>query len=270
MNFTLFLRALLGFWIVSSHLPASQWIKPYSTDPYLGPEIYHISRLKEGGSKQQGFLYGIRMGYDHVRRYKLYWGMDVLWAQGTLKGSRKRETPHGEILTDHLKSIFTDINLEGRAGYTFQSKNWRCASFTPYTGLGYFWENNDYKHPSPLQVLFKNRFFYLPVGFLSQIFVTPSLSIGFNFKLRYLLEAVQKVEHDPEYGKLTQHYQEKLQYRIEIPVSYFFCWKDYPLGASIVPFFEYRPYGHRANFPSDFLEVKLKIYGATLKLHYLY
>ncbi len=270
MNFTFFFRALLGLCIFSFSLPAVQWIKSYSTDPYLGPEIYHIHRVKEGGSKQQGTLYGIRIGYDHLRRYKLYWGMDALWAQGTLKGTRKKETPHGEILTDYLKSIFTDINLEGRAGYTFQSKYWRCASFTPYTGLGYFCENNCYKHPSPLQVHFKNRFCYVPFGFLSQIFITPCWSVGLNYKVRYILEATQKVEHDPEFGKLTQHYKEKLQYRIEIPFSYFFCWKDYPFGASLVPFFEYRSYGHRANFPFDFLEVKLKIYGATLKLHYLF
>lgn len=256
--------------MVSCFLPADQWIKTYSSDPYIGPEIYYINRLKEGGSKQGGTAYGVRIGYDRVKRYKLYWGIDALWAQGTLNGNRKRETAQGSFQKDHLKSVFTDINAEGRIGYTFQSKHWRCASFTPYTGYGYFWENNCYKHPSPLHIHFKNNFSYIPAGFLSQIFITPCWSAGLNFKLRYILEGEQKTENDPEFGKLTQHYQEKLQYRTEIPVNYYFCWGNHPLEISLVPFFEYRPYGHRANFPFDFLEIKLKIYGATLKFHYLF
>lgn len=42
------------------------------------------------------------------------------------------------------------------------------------------------------------------------------------------------------------------------------------MAVGLVPFYEYRFYGHRANFPFDFLETKLKLYGATLKLHYLF
>lgn len=231
-------------------------------NPYIGPEIYYVKRLKEGGSKQEGTLYGVRIGYDRVKRYKLYWGIDGLWAKGTLEGNRKREN-----VTDHFKSRFTDINVEARVGYTFQNKG-RCFSFTPYSGLGYFWEKNCYQHPSPLQVHFKNTFSYIPIGFLSEIFITPNWSAGFNFKVRYLIEAEQKVEHDPEFGTLTQHYEEKLQYRAELPVTYY--WVCKPLAISLVPFFEYRPYGHRANFPFDFLELKMKFYGATLKFQYLF
>lgn len=264
-----FFGALFTFWILVSLLPASQWVKNTSLNPYFGPEIYYVKRIKEGGSKQEGTLYGVRIGYDRVKRYKFYWGIDALWAKGKLEGTRKKESPEGEIVKDHFKSLFTDINAEARLGYTFQSK-WRCASFTPYSGIGYFWEKNCYQHPSPLQVHFKNNFTYIPVGFLSEIFITPSWSAGLNFKVRYLIEAEQKVEHDPEFGKLTQHYEEKLQYRVELPISTYYCWNCHSLAASLVPFFEYRPYGHRANFPFDFLELKLKLYGATLKFHYLF
>lgn len=260
---------LFPFLVCACLLSANEWVKTTSLNPYLGPEIYYVKRLKEGGSSQAGTLYGARIGYDRVKRYKFYWGIDGLWAQGTLEGKRKREVSDG-IVKDHYKSILTDINAEARLGYTFQSKNWRCASFTPYSGLGYFWEKNCYKHPSPLQVHFKNTFSYIPVGFLSEIFITPSWSTGFNFKLRYLIEAEQKVEHDPDFGTLTQHYEEKLQYRAELPVTYYNCWERHSLAVSLVPFYEYRPYGHRANFPFDFLELKLKLYGATLKFHYLF
>lgn len=252
---------LLVFFTLSGSLSAQRWVKTYTTDPFIGPEIYYVKRIKEGGAEQTGPLYGVRIGYDHVRRYRLYWGIDALWAKGTLEG---------RIQEEHLKSEFTDINVEARIGFTFQSRYWRCASFTPYTGLGYFWEKNNYQHPSPLKIHFNNTFSYVPVGFLSQIFLTPSWSIGLNLKVRIILEGEQEVSHDPKYGRLTQHYQEKLQYRLELPITYFFCWNVHPLGLSLVPFCEYREYGHRANFPFDFLETKLKLYGATLKLLYLF
>ena len=261
MKFLVKLSVLLGFFIIPSLLHATQWVKTYSTDPYIGPEIYYIKRTKEGGAEQTGTLYGVRMGYDHVRRYKLYWGADALWAKGTLEG---------HVRDEKLKSQFTDTNIEARLGYTFQSKSWRCASFTPYVGVGCFWENNEYQHPSPLKIHFKNTFSYIPVGFLSQIFLLPTLSVGVNFKTRIILEGEQHVTRDPKYDKLTQHFTEELQYRVELPIIYFFCWESRPLGLSLVPFFEYRPYGHRANFPFDFLETKLKLYGATLKLLYLF
>ena len=250
-------------------LDANPWCKTYELDPYIGPEIYYVKREKEGGSTQCGTLYGVRVGYDRVGRYKFYWGIDALWARGILTGTKKRETPNGEMIKERLKSELTDMNVEARLGFTFQSR-WRCASFTPFGGLGYFWEKNCYKHPSPLEIDFKNHFTYATGGVLSQLFITPTWSVGLNFKLRYLIEAEQKVEGDPEHGKLTQHYEEKLQYRTELPLTYFYCWRLHSLAISLVPFYEYRQYGHRPNFPFDFLEVKLKLYGATLKFHYLF
>jgi hypothetical protein len=263
MKFAFKLTAFLGFLIIliPSMICAKQWVKTYALAPYIGPEIYYMKRIKEGGAEQTGPLYGARIGYDYVRRYYFYWGLDALWATGTLDGHVRKEK---------LKSQFTDANVEARLGYTFQSKYWRCASFTPYTGVGYFWENNEYQHPSPLKIHFKNRFSYIPVGFLSQIFLMPNLSIGVNLKVRIIWEGEQHVKRDPEYDKLTQHYEEKLQYRVELPIATFFSWKQHSLGISLVPFYEYRRYGHRANFPFDFLETTLKLYGATLKILYLF
>lgn len=261
------MRRLLSYSVLAglllfSSLSAKQWKKSYSLDPFIGPEIYHVKRLKEGGAQQSGNLYGVRIGYDRIKRYKFYWGIDALWAQGILTGKNDRK--------DHLKSQMSDLNVEARLGYTIQSKCWRCASITPYVGGGYFEEINNYKHPTPLPVHFKNKFTYIPFGFLSQIFVYPFFSVGLNVKIRYLIEAEQEVTNDPKYKKLKQHYEENFQYRIELPFNYFFCWKSFPLAIGIVPFYEYRHYGHRANFPFDFLDVKLEFYGATLKLHYLF
>lgn len=261
LNYCLLFISIFSFFALNSLIANQQWTRNYALTAYAGPEIYDLQRTKEGGAKQSGVLYGVRAGYEHIYRYKLYWGIDGLWAQGTIDGKNK---------DSKLKSQFTDANVEARVGYTFQCKNWRSASFTPYTGVGYFWENNFYEHPSPLHIHFKNRFAYIPLGFLSQIFITPLWSVGFNFKIRYPIDANQYVSNDPDQKNFTQNYEEKIQYRAELPITYFYCWKTASLAASLVPFYEYRPYGHRANFPFDFLETKLRLYGATLKLLYLF
>lgn len=252
---------LVGWLASFNFLSAREWKKSYAFETYVGPEIYYVSRSKEGGARQNGTLYGVRLGFDHVRRCKLYWGLDALWAKGSLEGQAKE---------DQIKSMLTDINVEARLGYTFQRKSWRCASFTPYLGLGYFWENNFFEHPSPLPIHFKNRFSYIPLGFLSQIFITSHVSIGANFKLRFLIESSVEASHDPEHDNTTQNYDDQLQYRVELPITYFSCWSRHSLAVSFVPFYEYRPYGHKANYPFDFLETKLNLYGATVKFLYLF
>jgi hypothetical protein len=228
---------------------------------FIGPEIYHVKRTKEGGAQQQGELYGVRFGYERIKRYKIYWGMDALYATGTLNGRRQEE---------RLRSTLTDINLEERIGYTFQAKCGFQPSLTPFFGLGYFWENNDYKHPTALHLHFHNRFSYIPVGFLSSIRLNVNLSIGFNFKARIILEGKNETSNDPNFDHFTQHYEEEIQYRFELPLTYELEWCKNELGISLVPFYEYRNYGHRANFPFDFLETKFKLYGATLKFLYLF
>lgn len=253
--------SLLSLLLSLDCLFSTQWLKTYSLETYIGPEIYYVRRTKEGGAEQTGTLYGVRLGYDHIRRYKLYWGIDALWAQGTLKGKTNEA---------QVKSTLTDMNVEGRIGYTFQTKSWRCLSFTPYTGLGYFWENNYFEHPTPLPIHFKNQFAYVPIGFLSQVFITPQWSIGLNFKIRYLIDSSVHASNDPEHENSTQKYEEELQYRIELPIIYFRCWKEHSLAVGLVPFYEYRPYGYQANYPFDFLETKFRLYGATLKLFYLF
>ena len=175
------LNLLFLFLLLSMPVHAQIEHKTCRFAPYIGPEIYYVKRTKEGGTQQTGTLYGVRVGVDSIQRYKIYWGADALWATGCLKGSRDNV---------RLKSQLTDTNVECRLGYTFQSKYGCRPSLTPYLGAGYFWETNCYKHPSPLTVHLKNTFAYIPVGFLSQIYLTPSWSIGLNLKVRILWDGV--------------------------------------------------------------------------------
>ncbi|MDP1880690.1 MAG: hypothetical protein Q8K60_07100 [Parachlamydiaceae bacterium] len=255
---SLFLLTFISFIHASETV---DWTKSYSISPYLGPEIYYVHRTKEGGATQNGMMYGLRVGADRIARYKFYLGADLLWAQGNLKGS---------VDDVHLESKLTDTNIEGRVGYTFQCKNWRCASFTPFVGIGYFWEKNHYHKPDDFKVHFENTFSYVPVGFLSQIFITPQCSLGLNFKVRILWNGKQKVSHDPEHSSIDQKYDQRPQYRIELPWTYFYCIDCHSLAFTFEPFYEYRSYGHGVNYPFDFMETTFNISGATFKFLYLF
>jgi hypothetical protein len=162
------------------------------------------------------------------------------------------------------------MNIEERVGYTLASNEGWKPSFTPYLGIGRFWENNEYKHPSPFRFHFHNKFLYMPVGFLSHVDVTNHFRLGVNFKARFILESHYIVSNDSEFGKTHQKYEEKIQYRVELPMTYTKSFDQQEMAIALIPFYEYRHYGHHVNFPFDFIETKFKFYGATLKLLYLF
>lgn len=224
---------------------------------FIGPEIYHVHRTREGGTSQKGTIYGVRAGYEHIKRYQFYWGGDVLYGQGIIRGHSGNGFK--------LKSRFTDLMAEARVGYTFQQKCDYQFAFTPYVGLGYAIERNNFLHPSPLLVHFHINYWYIPLGFLSQMTVTPNWYVGLNFKVRYVLTAKHHVTHDPDFGSSKGMVKERFQYRVELPITYS-CQSRFDLSA--VPFYEWRAFGAHAGFPFDFLETKLRIYGILIKLIY--
>lgn len=225
---------------------------------FVGPEIYHVHRTREGGTSQKGPIFGVRVGYEHIKRFKFYWGADVLYGRGTIKGHSGSGFK--------LKSKFTDLMAEGRLGYTFQQKCGYQLAFTPYVGGGYAIEKNNFLEPSPLLVHFRINYWYIPFGFLSQMTIKQNLLyLGLNFKVRYVMDAKSRVSKDPEFGSTSGLIKERMQYRVEVPLTYG-CHGQIDLSA--VPFYEWRTYGKHAGFPFDFLETKLRIYGILLKFIY--
>ncbi len=227
---------------------------------FVGPEIYHVDRHKEGGAKQDGTLYGVRFGYEKLKRYKFYYAVDGLYSEGTLEGKNEE---------NHIRSKLYNSTLETRFGYTFQTKCFPYVAFTPFFGVGYSWEYNEYVHPSPIKVKFDNQFPYLPLGCLLSCHINENLKVGLNFTARFLWDGKQEIK-DPEFGKLTQCYEEHIQYRIELPVDYRFCYGNQNLGIRLTPFYEDRHYGTSINYPFDFLDTKLRFYGASLELEYYF
>jgi hypothetical protein len=225
----------------------------------IGPEYYHVKRTRKGGTTQSGDLWGARYNYDHIKRYKIYWGMQAFYGTGTLEGKTASD--------DKIRSTLTDKQIEGYLGYTFASKEFPYFCFTPFAGGGYFQETNHFKNPSPLHLKFKTYFPYGAFGFLSSLFVHPDFSVGLNLRVRALWNTKCKVTNDPEFNELNLLVGDRFHYRVELPIVYKGpLWCNFNLG--IMPFWEYRAYGGRENYPFDFFETKFRIYGVNLQLIY--
>ncbi len=232
----------------------------YAHQLYVGPEIYHVNRKRDGGTHQDGFLYGVRLGYDRIKRYKFYWGLDALYATGSLTGKSGGGS--------RIKSDLTDASIEGRFGYTFKCKTWYKPSLTPYIGVGYFVEKNDFKSPSLIPAHFRTDFAYGAVGFLSQISINDSWDLGLNFKAKFLYDPKCHVTHDPEEDNSTQNITEKVHYRVELPVTYHTCLCLDKIWVSLVPFYESRQYGAHPNYPFDYYDTQFNNYGLLIKFMY--
>lgn len=235
---------------------------------YIGSEIYHVDRKRHvlndrTPSKQHGYVYGVRAGYDRIKRCRLYWGGDVLYATGRLRGHKNE---------DKLKSRFTDENIEGRLGYTFQMKSWWLPTFVPYIGIGYYRETNKLQEPSP--VIFKLRvsFEYFTAGFLSQIYPSPHWVLGVNFKTRVLFNSRARISDDPNptHESATICIDNKVQYRVELPIIYRLTPGCDKFAISIVPFYENRHYGYHPDLTYDFHDTKQNFYGFDARLMYLF
>ena len=226
----------------------------------IGPEVYHIKRTREGGASQSGTAVGVRGSFERIGRYKWYFGLEGLYGSGTINGHSGNGVK--------LKSKLTDRMVEGRAGYTFQSKDGWLPSFTPFVGYGYCEELNHYKSPSPLLVNFKNHSSYVSFGFLSSVMVFQELTVGFNLKARSLVDPECIVKNDPVFDRMKMHIDDEIQYRLELPIYYDFFADCGTFELGLVPFYEFRHYGGRENYPFDFLDTKLKIYGLNFQLTY--
>ncbi|MGZ3633339.1 MAG: outer membrane protein [Parachlamydiaceae bacterium] len=228
---------------------------------WIGPEVYHVHRNRENGAKQNGWLGGGRFLYDHMRRYTFYWAVEGAYAQGELKGRSGNRA--------RIKSKMIDRSIETRLGYTFQCKYDHQFAVTPFFGVGYLIEQNNFKHPSSLHLHFKTSYRYFTVGFISSIRPCNNLTIGLNVKLRHLIDPECKITRDPEFDSVHLKIDnDALQYRIELPIIYAYCSLPYgckSLSIVAIPFYESRYYGRNAGYPFDFLRTRLFDSGLTVQ-----
>lgn len=225
----------------------------------FGPQVYYLQRKREGGTFLQGWVYGGQICYEYIKRNRMYWGVEANVATGRITG-------HNSI-KNRLKSVYTDANVEARMGYTFQQKCGYQLLFTPYLGGGAAVENNHFVNPSPMHVHFRLYYGYICTGFLSQMSCGPCFDAGLNFKAKLMLDAKNRVSHDPCFDSSTSLVGNEVLYRVELPISY----RPRPNGiVCFEPFYEFRHYGSHAGYPFDFRDTKLNLYGLLLKFIYLF
>jgi hypothetical protein len=239
----------------------------------LGPEIYHVTRTRSGVD-QTGTLYGGRLTYERLKPWGFYLAFDGLYAKGTLRGSSEfviedefgDEPP--EIFVDHLRSTLTDFNVEGRIGFTVQFPILFQPTITPFVGYGYFEETLKFHFPTPIEAKYTTYYDYFALGFLSKIYQYQYMTTGFNFKIRYSWNTRCEVTDDPEpeFNDQVMLVDDDYSYRFELPIVVQPCSCTDRISISLTPFYEHRHYGGRENFPADFLDTTLKIYGANLQL----
>ncbi len=233
---------------------------PQGYIPAIGAEWSHVSRTRDGGTKQHGNYFGGRASFDRIARYKLYYGVQAAYGFSTLEGHQGSGAK--------IRSKFTTGQIEGSVGYTFQSKCFLNPWITPILGYGYLYEKNAFKDPSPLHLTFTTRYQYVPFGILSGITVAENFGVGLNVRLRWPYDPKCKVTGDEENEDSTQLIEEKLGYRIEIPLLYAtpVCCRSLLVG--LTPFYELRHYGGKENHPFDFFETKMRLYGVNLQILY--
>ena len=225
-----------------------------------GPETYHLRREREGGTNQDGWITGVRLGFDRIKRYKMYLGCDYLYATGPLQGS----TATGRALSSYI----TDETLEGRVGYTFRQKDTREAFISPFVGYGYFREVNAFYSPSPIPCKFTDTFHFAALGFLSGVNFTPLLSMGINFKLRFMQGGESKVSDDPIYDTVFLKMHDEIQVRLDVPFMLSPYKTRHSFGLLFSPFYEFRHFGGREGFPFNYKDTKFYLYGAHFALTY--
>jgi hypothetical protein len=252
---------MLGFLVTAILL-----LVPFSSLGYCslfisaGPEIYHFRRVREGGTHQEGRIDGVRLGIDRIKGCGWYIGADYLYASGWLKGGTATGRPLSSDLNDQI--------FEARLGYTLQQKICGSPFITPFGGWGYFREVNAFFPPSPLPCTFTDTFNYVVVGFLSGVNFTPLLSMGINFKLRFMQNAKSEISDDPLFADVTILIKDEMHVRLDVPFAYFPCDRSRRLGFVLSPFYEYRHFGGREGYPFNFKDTKFYLYGAKFALLY--
>lgn len=231
---------------------------PYRLD--LGPEIYYLKRVREGGTHQSGHIDAISFRFERIKRCGWYLGADYLYGAGELDGKTSTGFPLSSKLTDEI--------FEFRLGYTLSRKEYGRTFITPFVGGGYFQEVSHFSPTSPIPCTFTDTFSYATVGFLSGMNFTPLLSMGINFKLRFMRDGTSKVSDDPFFENVTLNMEDEIQIRLDLPVDYRPCSTLFGLGFLLSPFFEYRHFGGREGFPFNFRDTRFYLFGTKIALTY--
>ena len=256
-----FYAILMVLTVISGDLSAI-WPFNEPATVFIGPEIYYLRRTREGGSWQSGWLFGGRALYERRIPFGFYWAVDGYFAKGDITGKSSSG--------NKLKSNFTEVEIEGRLGFSLCFRICPKFSFTPYGGYGGFYCKNDFIHPSPLTCTFRDSFKYALGGIITSMRINDCLEASIDFKAKYMLEGQSDISHDPQNGHLSLKMNNEVQYELAIPINYTRCWRGRLLKITVAPFYRFRHFGGMLNFPYDFIDTKFRSYGGRVLIYLSY
>lgn len=227
----------------------------------VGPEWYHLKRTREGGSKQTGDLHGIHATYDRAPSCGIYWGADGYAVTGDLSG----KTAKGFKTKSNVK----EREIEGRLGYT-RHLPYICWSprFTLFMGGGYYYSSNKFRKPSPMTIKMTEWASYGSAGCFIGVDLSCRLRAEARFTAKFMANGKSDITEDHDFDDISLDMDNEVFYNVDIPISYRICESNERLELRLVPFYRFRHFGGRSNFPFDFVETKFRIYGARVTLAY--
>ena len=123
----------------------------------------------EGKVKSNGYFGGAKIGYEHLKKDSIYFGVDGTFAAGRAKDELVSTTEK-----EHRTALWG--NAESRLGYNFGGDSFRIS---PFVGIGW-----DYYRPTT-KVSLSFDWFYGTAGFKSTKAITDIFDLGLNAKAMY-------------------------------------------------------------------------------------
>ena len=262
--FLILIRSILFFQPVQSfQMPTINLFKgPHSL--FIDQELYHMRRSKSG-SRQTGYLFGQGICYRNIRPRAIYWAGDIFFGRGTLRGSTRFGSP--------LKSKKQDLTVEGRVGYNFHWTLKYPFSFVLFGGGGNFSGKNNFVTSPGGAIHINNSYKYIVLGMHTRCYLTEVFSFGVDYKVQCMMDGKSKITNDPTYGRVDLMIEGQTGHTLELPVHWHLSKnknKNLNMDLALTPYYQFRHYGGRENFPFDFVDTKYYLHGIKLTLSFLF
>lgn len=226
--------------------------------------LFGKAELKQHSCKEKGWLYGVRGNYDIIVPSTLYLGAEAGYKFGTLKGDTSNTAcliRGDEILGNELKSKYSDLWGELRAGFTFGAVGYSL--ITPFIVGGYEKETNNFVSPSPLELKHSFSYGYVGAGAISSFALSSNLSFGCNFKLKWMFASTLKTSGEPDLYDKSISSAGSFHAFVELPFSFIYCPQ---FIASIAPCYEYKNYDKHSYDWSGKEKASFHMWGLLLQL----
>jgi hypothetical protein len=245
---------------------------------FIGPEIFYRNYNEEEivpqfKSFEFGFLYGVKLQYDYVKRNAIYFGGDFRYDRGQTTYSGGLQDQFGNFVAPYNSTTDNEfVNLEGRLGYTFKADKVGRLLMTPFIGYGYQRWSRDISGdgeipgfgPFPISDLSEDYSWqYLAGGLRTEYRPSKSFTVGLNLKVLGMVNGKINVSGPGFEEKLDLG--EKIQLEVEFPLTYHIVDKPKSsIDVRFTPFYRSQNIG-RGNPGLTALEPAstTDVYGAT-------